>query len=107
MFTENKEGIQKFKETGESIYIYQKELDKVFFQHDMGYGDFQDIRREKNLIKFYVTKHLKLLKIQIMPDIKEILFQWFINLLIKILLRLQINLLQRVERELVFTQNKN
>ena len=29
-FTKNEERIQKFKETGDSKYIYQNELDKVF-----------------------------------------------------------------------------
>ena len=38
-FTKNKEKIQKFKETGDSQYIYQNELDKTCFQHDMAYGD--------------------------------------------------------------------
>ena len=32
-----KERIQKFKETGESRYIYRNELDKACFQHDMAY----------------------------------------------------------------------
>ena len=31
-FTENKERIQKFKETGDSRHIYQNKLDKVCFQ---------------------------------------------------------------------------
>ena len=44
-FTKNKERIQKFKETGDSQYIYQKELDKACFQHDMTYGDFKDLTR--------------------------------------------------------------
>ena len=44
-FTKNKERIQKFKETGESRYIYQNQLDKAYFQHDMAYGDFKDLRR--------------------------------------------------------------
>ena len=44
-FTKNKERIQKFKETGDSRYIYQKELDKASFQHDMAHGDFKDITR--------------------------------------------------------------
>ena len=30
-FTDNKEGIQKFEETGDSRYIYKNELDKVCF----------------------------------------------------------------------------
>ena len=41
-FTKNKEIIQKFKETGDSLYIYQDELDKACFQHDMHRGDFKD-----------------------------------------------------------------
>ena len=30
LFTKNKERIQKFKETGDTSYIYKKELDKAF-----------------------------------------------------------------------------
>ena len=36
---------QKIKEMGDSRYIYQNELDKVCFQHDMAYGDFKDLNR--------------------------------------------------------------
>ena len=42
-FTKNKERIQKFKETGDSRYIYRNELDKACFQHDMAYGDFKNL----------------------------------------------------------------
>ena len=52
-FTKNKERIQKFKETGDTSYIYKNELDKACFQHDMAYGDFKELERrtasEKNL----------------------------------------------------------
>ena len=44
-FTKNKERIQFFKETGDSRYIYQNELSKATFQHDMAYGDFKDLDR--------------------------------------------------------------
>ena len=44
-FKKSKERIQKFKETGDSRYIYQNELDKACFQHDMVYGDFKDLTR--------------------------------------------------------------
>ena len=27
------------------MYVYQNELDKVCFQHDMVYGDFKDLNR--------------------------------------------------------------
>ena len=42
-FTKHKKRIRKSKETGDSQYIYQNELDKACFQHDMVYGDFKDI----------------------------------------------------------------
>ena len=42
-FTKSKERNQKFKETGDSRYIYQNGLDKAYFQHDMAYGDFKDL----------------------------------------------------------------
>ena len=42
-FTKNKERIQKFKETGDTSYIYKNELDKACFQHDMAYRDFKDL----------------------------------------------------------------
>ena len=44
-FTKNKERIQKFKETGDSRYIYEIESDKTCFQHDMAYGDFKDLAK--------------------------------------------------------------
>ena len=44
-FTKNKERIQKFKQTGDSRYIYKNEIDKACFQHDMAYGDFKDLAK--------------------------------------------------------------
>ena len=44
-FTKNKERIQKFKETGDTCYIYKSKLDKACFQHDMAYRDFKDLKR--------------------------------------------------------------
>ena len=43
--SKNKERIQKFKETGDTNYIYENELDKSCFQHGMAYGDFKDLAR--------------------------------------------------------------
>ena len=34
-FIKNKQRIQKFKGTGDSRYIYQNELDKTCFKHDL------------------------------------------------------------------------
>ena len=57
-FTENKERIQKFKETGDTRYIYRNELDKACFQHDMAYGDFKDLTRRtaSDKIKWWTLK---------------------------------------------------
>ena len=57
--------IQKFKETGDSRYIYQNELDKACFQHVMTYGDFKDLTRgtaSDKLLRdkaFNIAKNLK------------------------------------------------
>ena len=37
-FIKNKKKKKKFKETGETSYIYKNELDKACFQHDMTSG---------------------------------------------------------------------
>ena len=36
---------QKINGTEHSRYIYQNELDKACFQHDMAYGDFKNLNR--------------------------------------------------------------
>ena len=51
-FTKNKERIQKFEETGDTNYIYKNELDKACFEHDMVYGDFKDLTKELQQIKY-------------------------------------------------------
>ena len=48
--TRKKEKIQKLKETGDLQYIYQNELGKVCFQHDMVYGEFKDSARRKAVV---------------------------------------------------------
>ena len=64
-FTENKERIQKFIETGDSSYIYKNELDKACFQQDIVYGDFKDLKRRTGSDKvlrgkaFNITKNPK------------------------------------------------
>ena len=44
-FTKSKERIQKFKQTGDSRYIYKNELDKACSQHDMANGAFKDLKK--------------------------------------------------------------
>ena len=38
LFTKNKERIEKFRQTGNTNFIYKNKLDKACFQHDMAYG---------------------------------------------------------------------
>ena len=59
---DNKERIEKFKETGHSRYIYQNELDKACFQHDMAYGDFKDLNRRTFADKVLRDKALNIAK---------------------------------------------
>ena len=42
-FTRHKERIKKFKQTGDTRYIYRNELDKACFQHDSAYADHKDL----------------------------------------------------------------
>ena len=61
-FTKNKERIQKFKETGDSKYIYRNDLDKACFQHDMAYGDFKDLAEGTAADKFLSNKAFNIAK---------------------------------------------
>ena len=42
-FTRHKERIKKFKQTGDTRYIYRNDLDKACFQHDSAYADNKDL----------------------------------------------------------------
>ena len=90
-FAKNKERIQKFKDTGDTSYIYKNELDKACFQHDTAYGDFKDLERITASDKVLI-----LLKILNMMNIKEGFLLWFTRFFIRSPLRLQINLYQVV-----------
>ena len=37
-FTKNKKRIEKFMQTGNTIFIYKNKLGKACFQHNMAYG---------------------------------------------------------------------
>ena len=88
--TKNKERIQKFKETGDTRYIYQSKLENEYFQHDMAYMVHRKIYPEEQLLtKFYLIRHLQLLVIQsIKKDVTEDSSQWLTNFLRKNLERL-------------------
>ena len=44
-FTKHREMIKKFKETGDSNYIYETELNKACFAHDAAYADSENLAK--------------------------------------------------------------
>ena len=64
-FTKHKQKIQKFKETGDTNYIYKIELDKACFAHDATYSDSKDLTKRTvadNILRnraFNIAKDLK------------------------------------------------
>ena len=44
-FTKHKERIKKFKETGDTNYIYKNELDEACFIHAAAYSDSKDLTK--------------------------------------------------------------
>ena len=55
-FTRHKERIKKFKQTGDTRYIYRNELDKACFQHDSDYADHKDLINRTNSDKVLRNK---------------------------------------------------
>ena len=70
-FAKNKERIQKFKETGDTSYIYKNELDKACFQHHMACGDFKDLKRRTASDKILRDKTFNIAKNPKYDEIKE------------------------------------
>ena len=58
----HKEKIKKIKETADSRYIYQNELDKACFQHDIAYGDFKRLDRRSAADKVLYDKAFDIAK---------------------------------------------
>ena len=85
-FTGNNKGTQKFKETGDSICTDQNEIDKVFFQHNMAYGDFKDLLKTIASGKILHDKAFNIVKNSKYNVVKDVLLLWFIKFLIESLL---------------------
>ena len=62
-FAKNIEKVQNFKEIGDSRYIYQNEVDKACFQHDIVYGDFKNLPRRTVSNKLFQDKAFIIAKI--------------------------------------------
>ena len=82
-FTKNKGRIQKFKETGDTRYIYKNEFDKACFQHDMAYGNFKDLARRTASDKVLRDKAFNIAKNPKYDGHQRGLVLWFINFSIK------------------------
>ena len=72
-----KERIQKFKETGDTSYIYKNELDKACFQHDMSYGDFKDLARRAASDKVLRDKVLNIAKNPKYDGLASMVYKFF------------------------------
>ena len=59
-FTEKRERIEKFMQSGNIDFIYKNELDKACFQHDMAYGKSKDLVKRTQSDKFLRDKAFKI-----------------------------------------------
>ena len=59
-FTENKERIEKFMQTGNTSFIYKNGLDKACFQHDMACGKTKDLVKRIQSDKVLKDKAFKI-----------------------------------------------
>ena len=61
-FTRHEQRIQKFKETGDTNYIYKNELDKACFVHDAAYSDSKDLTKRTVADKILKNKAFDIAK---------------------------------------------
>ena len=61
-FTKHKQRIQKFKETGDTKFIYKSELDKTCFAHDAAYSDSKDLTKRTVADKILIDKAFNIAK---------------------------------------------
>ena len=59
-FTKNEERIEKFMQTGNTVFIYRNDLDKFCFQHDMAYGKTKDLAKRTRSDKLLRDKAFKI-----------------------------------------------
>ena len=59
-FTNHKQRIEKFQQTGDTNYIYKNDLDKACFAHDAAYSDSEDLARRTAAHKVLRDKAFKI-----------------------------------------------
>ena len=75
-FTKNKEKIQIFMQTENTVFIYKNDFDKACFQHDMAYGKYKDFPERTQSDRVLRDKAFIIVK-------TRGLVQWFTSFLIK------------------------
>ena len=61
-FTKHEQRIQKFKETGDTNYIYTNEFDQACFTHDAAYSDSKDLTKRTVADKILKNKAFDIAK---------------------------------------------
>ena len=61
-FTKRGQRIQKFRETGDTNYIYKNELDKACFVHEAAYSDSKDLTKRTVADKILKNKAFDIAK---------------------------------------------
>ena len=70
---------EKFKETEDTRYIYQKEIEKKCFQYDTAYVVYEYLLRKKSLTKYCMIRYFRFLIIHGMMDINKESPRWLKN----------------------------
>ena len=95
------------KETGDSWYINQNELDIAYFQHDMNYGDFKDLTRRTASDKILLDEAFNIAKNPrydgYQCGLVSMVYKFFDKKLLVVPLHLQIKLLLKMK----ISQTKN
>ena len=86
--------LQKFKETGYLQNIYQNELDKACFEHEMAYGDFKDLDRRTASDKILRDKAINIGKNRkndgYLRDCASMVYKCFDKKLLAVVLKMKI-----------------
>ena len=84
----------RIKETRYTQYIYQKELDKVSFQHDIASGDFKSLARRTASDKIFCDKAFDIAKNPkndgYQRGLASIVYKFFVKKLLAVILKMKI-----------------
>ena len=93
LFTQNKERIEKFMQTGNTDFIYRNEIDKACFQNNMAYDRTKDLVKRTQSAKVLKDKAFKIAS---NPNYDGYQLQWLISFLIKSLKEVVLLLMNQI-----------